>query len=142
MQMLIQQHNSHLVLLIAYRVAQLALGVYSFYMPMALFAPLLDYVLLFEGRLVFVSVVKAFPGLRRTMYVIGAVFVLVCVVDYSVFGASDTLYESFTGHVVTGLQGDIKDYLQIPGYGLDACLHTVCSVHLSLSVRTHYSNFS
>jgi hypothetical protein len=119
MQTLIRERNSHLVLLIAYRVAQLALGMYSFYMPMALFAPVLDYVLLFEGRLVFGAAVKAFPSLRRTVYVIVAVFALVCVMDYSVFGASDTLYGSFTGHVVNGLEGDIKDFLQLPGYGIN-----------------------
>jgi len=46
---LVTERNSHLIVLIAYRIAQLALGFYSFYYPMALFAPVLDYVLLFEG---------------------------------------------------------------------------------------------
>ena len=46
---LVEERNSHLIVLIAYRIAQLALGFYSFYYPMALFAPVLDYVLLFEA---------------------------------------------------------------------------------------------
>ena len=117
-QTLIQEQHAHLVLLISYRVAQLGFGLYSFVMPLALFAPLLDYIFLFEGRTVFRAAVTAFPNLLRTMYVIAAVFTLVCVLDYSVFGASDTLYGSFTGHIVRGLHdGDIKDFLQLTGHG-------------------------
>ena len=83
---LVQERNSHLIVLIAYRIAQLALGFYSFYYPMALFAPMLDYVVLFEGWTVFKSIKKAGPSLRRTVIVIAVVFTLVCVLDYSVFG--------------------------------------------------------
>ena len=81
---------------------------------LALFAPVLDYVLLFNGRSVFRAVVKAGPPLLRTTLVILAVFTLVCVVNYSI-GASSTLYESFTGHVVSGLEGDFKSFLNLPG---------------------------
>jgi hypothetical protein len=32
-----------------------------------------------------------------------------------VCGVSGTLYESFTGHIVFGIDGDIRDFVNLPG---------------------------